>query len=110
MKGMAELLRNGAKMLSKSCPECATPLFQLKSGEIICANCRRRVMIVPEGEEKIAEVGIQLESIEKILIEKLVSLSKVISEESDTKTLLSLSELMNTLLDNLQKLRASRNL
>jgi UPF0148 protein len=110
MKGMAKLLRNGAKMLSKSCPECATPLFQLKSGEIICANCQRRVVIVPEGEEKIAEAGVQLESIENILIVKLVSLSKVISEESDIKTLLRLSELMDSLLDNLQKLRTSRNL
>jgi UPF0148 protein len=110
MKGMAELLRNGATMLSKSCPECATPLFELKSGEIICANCQRRVVIVPEGEEKIAEAGIQLESVEKVLIEKLVSLSKVISEESDPKTLLSLSELLKSLLDNLQNLRTSRNM
>ena len=39
MKGMADLLRKGATMLSRSCPECGTPLFQLKSGDIVCANC-----------------------------------------------------------------------
>ncbi|MCW3978334.1 MAG: hypothetical protein NWF12_01175, partial [Candidatus Bathyarchaeota archaeon] len=26
---MAELLRSGARMLDKSCPECGSPLFQL---------------------------------------------------------------------------------
>ena len=51
MKQMAELLRSGAKMLSQSCPECGSPLFQLKSGEIWCANCQRRVVIVSEGED-----------------------------------------------------------
>ncbi|MGD2142812.1 MAG: Sjogren's syndrome/scleroderma autoantigen 1 family protein, partial [Candidatus Bathyarchaeota archaeon] len=43
MKSMAELLRSGATMLSRSCPECDSPLFKLKSGDIVCAKCQRRV-------------------------------------------------------------------
>lgn len=108
MKGMADLLRKGATMLSRSCPECGTPLFQLKSGDIVCANCQRRVVIVPEGEEATAEAGVRLESVETVIVEKLVKLGQTMSQESDPEALRSLSELMDSLLGNLEKLRASR--
>jgi UPF0148 protein len=108
MKGMADLLREGATMLSRSCPECATPLFQLKSGDIVCANCQRRVVIVPEGEEATAEAGVRLESVEKVIVEKLVTLGEAMSQESDPEALRSLSELLDSLLGNLERLRASR--
>ncbi len=108
MKGMADLLREGATMLSRSCPECATPLFRLKSGDIVCANCQRRVVIVPEGEEATAEAGVRLESVEKVIVEKLVTLGEAMSQESDPEALRSLSELMDSLLGNLERLRASR--
>lgn len=108
MKGMADLLRSGAVMLSRSCPECGTPLFQLKSGEIICANCQRRVVIVPEGEEATAEAGMRLESVEEVIVEKLVTLGQAMSRESDPEALRPLSELMDSLLGNLERLRASR--
>ena len=108
MKGMADLLRQGATMLSRSCPECGTPLFQLKSGDIVCANCQRRVVIVPEGEEATAEAGVRLESVEKVLVEKLVSVGKVMRDEDDAEALMDLSELMDSLLGNLERLRASR--
>ncbi len=108
MKGMADLLRSGATMLSRSCPECGTPLFQLKSGDIVCANCQRRVVIVPEGEEATAEAGVRLESVEKVIVEKLVTLGQAMSQESDPEALRSLSELLDSLLGNLERLRASR--
>jgi UPF0148 protein len=108
MKGMAELLRSGAVMLSRSCPECGTPLFKLKSGDIVCASCQRRVVIVPEGEEATAEAGVRLESVEKVLVDKLVKLGEAMSQESDPEALKSLSELMDSFLGNLERLRASR--
>ena len=108
MKGMTDLLRQGATMLSRSCPECGTPLFQLKSGDIVCANCQRRVVIVPEGEEATAEAGVRLESVEKVLVEKLVSVGKAMRDEDDAEALMDLSELMDSLLGNLERLRASR--
>ena len=108
MKGMADLLRNGATMLSRSCPECGTPLFQLKSGEIVCANCQRQVVIVPEGEEATAEAGVQLQPLEKVLVEKLVSVGEAMRDEDDAETLKTLSELLDSLLGNLKKLREIR--
>ncbi len=108
MKGMADLLREGATMLSRSCPECATPLYQRKSGDIVCAKCQRRVDVVPEGEEATAEAGVRLESVEKVIVEKLVTLGQAMSQESDPEALRSLSERLDSLLGNLERLRASR--
>ncbi len=108
MKGMADLLREGATMLSRSCPECGTPLFQMKSGDIVCAKCKRRVVIVPEGEEATAEAGVRLESVEKVIVEKLVTLGEAMSQESDPVALRPLSDLMNSILGNLERLRATR--
>lgn len=36
VRKMSELLRSGAVMLDIACPLCSTPLFKLRSGEIIC--------------------------------------------------------------------------
>jgi len=48
---MAELLRSGATLTDLSCPVCASPLFRLKSGELWCAQCQKKVIVVKEEEE-----------------------------------------------------------
>ena len=110
MKEMAELLRSGAKMLSRSCPECGTPLFQLKSGDIVCANCQRRVVIVPEGEETTAEAGMQLESLEKAIVEKLVALGGALAEETEPGKMKDISEVIDSLVGSLERLRKARKI
>jgi UPF0148 protein len=108
MKQMAELLRSGATMLSYSCPECASPLFRLKTGEIWCAKCDRRVVIVPEGEEASAEAGAQLVSLEKAIVYKLASLSGSLAKESDPENLKAMAEVLDALLSSLERLRKIR--
>jgi UPF0148 protein len=57
---MAEYLLKGAKMLSRACPVCDSPLFEYK-GETFCVVCRERgetgaQAAVPEsgaGEERV---------------------------------------------------------
>jgi UPF0148 protein len=105
LKDMAELLRTGAKMLDKSCPECSSPLFQLKSGEIWCANCQRRVVIVREGEETATETGLQLDSLEKALMAKVSSLTMRLAVEEEPEKLKGITEVINSLLSSLEKLR-----
>jgi UPF0148 protein len=39
VRKMAKLLSAGATMLSKSCPDCGSPLFKLKDGKMLCASC-----------------------------------------------------------------------
>jgi UPF0148 protein len=105
-KEMAELLRSGAKMLSYSCPQCGSPLFQLKSGEIWCANCHKRVIIVPEAEGEAAETKEVLwESLEQNLVDKVSSMNKLISAESDPAKFKELSEVISSLLGSIERVR-----
>lgn len=105
-KEMAEMLRSGAKMLSYNCPECGSPLFQLKSGEIWCASCKRRVVIVPESmDESAADKELLWESLERTLVGKVSSLNKMLSAEVDTMKVRELSEVISSLLVSLERLR-----
>lgn len=108
MKQMAELLKSGATMLSYSCPECASPLFKLKTGEIWCAKCNRRVVIVPEGEEVSVETGTQLESLEKALVNKLVFVGEKLTQEINPEKMKELADVIETLLASLERLRKMR--
>ena len=106
MKEMAEMLRKGAKMLSYNCPECGTPLFQLKSGEIWCTKCQRRVVIVGEDEdESTATRGLLWESLEHNLVEKISSMNNLLSAEADPAKVRDLAEAVSVLLSSLERLR-----
>ena len=108
MKQMADLLRSGATMLSYSCPECASPLFRLKTGEIWCAKCDRRVVIVPEGEAASVQAGTRLETLERALVDKLVSMGGRLSQETDPENLKAVAEVLDALLASLERLRKIR--
>lgn len=107
-KEMAELLRSGAKMLSQSCPECGSPLFQLKTGEIWCAKCQRRVVIVPEGGEAAAEAIPQLDSLERTLLQKISSMAGLLAKQSEPGELRDTAEALNSLLASIERLRRIR--
>ena len=105
MKEMAELLRSGAKMLSYSCPECGSPLFQLKSADIWCANCQKRVVIVPEDKDESAATKEMLwNSLEQTLINKLSSLNSSLSKETEPKRVGELVEVISMILNSLDRL------
>lgn len=105
-KEMAELLRSGAKMLSYSCPECGSPLFQLKSGEIWCANCHKRVIIIPETEGEVTETKEVLwEVLERNLIAKISSINGLLLAESDPQKVKELSDVISSLLASIERLR-----
>jgi UPF0148 protein len=103
MKDMAELLRSGARMLSRSCPECGSPLFQLKTGEMWCAKCQRRVVVVQEGESP--QAGMQLDSLERALLDRLSSLEAEIVKTNDPAGLKELAEVADAVLTVIERLR-----
>jgi len=106
VKEMAEMLRQGAKMLSYSCPECGSPLFQLKSGEVWCARCQKRVVIVAEDEdESTATRKLLWESLERTLRDKISSVNKLLSAEGDPAKVRELAEVVSVLLASLERLR-----
>jgi len=104
MKEMAELLRQGAKMLDMHCPECGTPLFQLKTGEIICPQEKREVKIMKDGEDP--EKARQEASIEKTLQSKLRLLQGRLDASMDPTEIRELTQTITVLLDALSKVKS----
>ena len=102
MKEMADMLRQGAKMLSTACPECGAPLFQLKTGEIFCPREKREVRLVREGETP--ERAKQDASLDKTLQAKLNLLQQRLDAASEPVEIRELTETITTLLDALDRL------
>ncbi|MCX6648210.1 MAG: autoantigen p27 domain-containing protein [Candidatus Bathyarchaeota archaeon] len=106
MKDMAEMLRQGAKMLSMSCPECGTPLFQLKTGEIFCPHEKREVKIIKEGES--LEKAKQDATLEQTLQSKLQLLQQRLEAENDPAEIRELAKTITVLLDALNLLKPAK--
>jgi UPF0148 protein len=106
MKNMAELLRSGAKMLSYNCPECGSPLFELKTGEIWCAKCQRRVVIISEdADESTATKELIWDSLERTLVDKLSVINKLLSTEIEPLKVNELTQAISVILTALEKIR-----
>ncbi|AWR99692.1 Sjogren's syndrome/scleroderma autoantigen 1 family protein [Metallosphaera hakonensis] len=69
VKKAAELLRQGASMLSESCPICNSPLYKLRSGEIVCPVHGKVIIARDEDEEKRLKRDIALDYVEQLLVE-----------------------------------------
>jgi UPF0148 protein len=102
MKEMADMLRQGAKMLSTICPECGAPLFQLKTGEVFCPREKREVRLVREGET--SERAKQDASLDKTLQAKLSLIQQRLDAASEPSEIRELTETITTLLDALARL------
>jgi UPF0148 protein len=103
---MANLLKQGATLSELSCPACASPLFRLKSGELWCAKCKKRVIVVKEGETpEEAGKSIMLSGLESTVLAKIQEVQAKISEEKDPAQLEKLSTTLASLLDNLEKIK-----
>ncbi|MHA1917769.1 MAG: Sjogren's syndrome/scleroderma autoantigen 1 family protein [Candidatus Ranarchaeia archaeon] len=107
---MAKLLLNGAKMTDLACPKCNTILFELQNGDLYCAKCKKKVVIVKEGEE-IEESDHEIEHDESIeLLKKSIHAKlKVYSEKlENTKEAQKINEtlkVINNLLGTLDVLK-----
>jgi len=109
LKRMADLLRSGARMLPQFCPVCGSPLFEMPSGEIWCATCEKKVVIVKEGEAEAAAMKAVLwPSLEESILGKLKEIDLRIRDEEDPEELYRLGKILNTLLEALERLRKVR--
>ena len=106
IKMMADLLRQGATLTEHSCPACSSPLFKLRSGDLWCASCKKRVIIVREGEpEPEATDPTFFSSLESTILVKIQEIEKELREEKDAEKLQNLGTTLSTLLKNLEKIR-----
>jgi len=104
MKEMGELLRRGARMMSKACPVCGTPLFRLKNGEIVCPSCKRPVKIV-KGDEA-PEATAQMGNLEASLRRKVAEVQALMEDEKDAAKIREYTETLVALLGALEKAKS----
>ncbi len=106
---MTNLLMQGATLTELSCPACSSPLFKLKNGDLWCAKCNKKVIVVKEGAKETDITAISLlEEVEATLLTKLREVTSMIREEDDLEKLESLQGLLNGLLEGLERVRRSR--
>jgi UPF0148 protein len=103
MKEMAELLRNGARMLSESCPQCSTPLFRLQSGEVICPRCQKTLKIISGDTEE--QDKSRQGSLEETLRKKISEVQGLLVEEKDPLKMRNLTETLIVMLNALDKVK-----
>lgn len=106
IKAMADLLRQGAILTELSCPACSSPLFKMTSGNLWCANCQKRVIVMKEGESPLEVPSpAALTSVEATILLKIQEVETKIREETDPERLNRLGTTLSTLLGNLETIR-----
>jgi UPF0148 protein len=106
IKIMADLLRQGATLTEHACPACSSPIFKMRSGDLWCASCQKRVIIVKEGEpEPEAKETPVFSRLETTIMNKIEQIEKQLAEETDPEKLTTLGATLSSLLENLEKIK-----
>ena len=109
IKNMADLLRQGATLTEHACPACFSPIFKLKSGDLWCVSCQKRIVIVREGEQDPTVSKTPLFSnLESTILAKIEELEKEMVTETNAEKLNKLGLTLSTLLENLDKIKKMR--
>ena len=100
-KKAAEMLLNGATLLSEPCPYCKG-VRVMKEGQALCTKCGRK----PEKRE----IAVQVEKEEKTplidtLEKKLEELSKELEQEKDHNKQQSILKSINSILEMKDKIK-----
>ena len=106
---MADLLRQGSTLTEHACPACASPLFRFKNGELWCAKCEKKVVMVKEGEDSTRITSsMAMEKLETTLLVKIQEIQGKMEQEQDVDGLQKLGTTLSGLLENLEKLRKAK--
>jgi UPF0148 protein len=106
IRRMADLLRQGITMTELACPACSSPLFRLKSGDLWCAKCEKKVIVVKEGEEPAkATSSMVMDTVEATLLAKVQEIQSKMEHEENAEELQKLSKTLAALLENLERIR-----
>ena len=109
IKRMADLLRQGLTLTELACPACASPLFRLKSGELWCAKCEKKVIVVKD-EAEMARItsAAALETLENTLLAKIQEVQSKMQHETNMEELQKLGATLSGLLESLEKIRKTK--
>lgn len=111
IKRMADLLRQGSTLTELACPVCASPIFRLRNGDLWCAKCEKKVIVVKE-EAELAKIrsALSLETLESTLLAKIQEIQEKMQHETDAEELQKLNSTLSELLENLEKVRKAKKL
>ncbi|MEM2609854.1 MAG: Sjogren's syndrome/scleroderma autoantigen 1 family protein [Candidatus Bathyarchaeia archaeon] len=111
IRRMADLLRQGSTMTELACPVCASPIFKLKNGDLWCAKCEKKVIVVREDAE-LAKItsALSLETLEATLLAKIQEIQEKMQRETNVEELQKLGSTLSGLLENLEKVRRAKKL
>ena len=99
-KKAAEMLLQGATLLSEPCPYC-TGVRVIKEGQALCVSCGRQ----PEKKEIPSKnQPSETSSIEKIFEKKLEKLSNELEQEKDHEKQQKILKTINALLETIKKI------
>ena len=100
-KKAAEMLLNGATLLSEPCPYCSG-VRVMKAGHALCISCGR------EPEKK--EIPVEVKQTEKTELEitlgkKLLELSKELEQETNHEKQQEILRSINSLIETMEKIK-----
>ena len=99
-KRAAEMLLNGATLLSEPCPYCKG-VRVMKEGQALCIKCGRE----PEKRDIPKEEKPEENSLKKTLEKKLESLSKELEEETDHEKQQTILKSINSVIETMDKIK-----
>ena len=102
-KRAAEMLLNGATLLSEPCPYCKG-VRVIKDGDAFCVNCGRE----PDKNNNVVESDKEVKNTVNSLIKlekKLENLTEELSDELDHKKQESLLKSINSLVEIIKKMK-----
>lgn len=103
-KKAAEMLLQGATLLSEPCPYCKG-VRVMKEGQALCISCGKQ----PEKKEiHVENQSNETSSIEKTFEKKLESLSKELEQEKDHEKQQNILKTINTLLETIEKMKGKQ--
>ena len=111
IKQMAGLLRQGATLTELACPACAAPIIRLKGGDLWCAKCEKKAVILKEGEDPSKIAGsMVLNDLEATILEKVQEIRGRIQREENIEELQKLGTTLSGLLENLERIRRTKRI
>jgi len=106
IKRMVDQLRQGSTLTDLACPACSSPLFKLKSSDLWCAKCEKKVIVVKEGEEPTKITShILMDTLEATLLTKVQEIQNKMQHEEKIEELQNQSTTLSQLLESLEKIK-----
>ena len=101
-KRAAEMLLNGATLLSEPCPYCSG-VRVMKDGKALCINCGKE----PEDRKipQESETKVDKTSLEATLEKKMESLSRELESESDHEKQQEILKSINSIIETLENIK-----